>query len=214
MSNKTIRVGRQTAEDAHKTKIKILNGAFELFSTKGFDSTSMRQIGTYVGVSHSTIQHHFGSKLDIWLAIVDRHNAAYITDLNQALEQTTNRDLDSLSLFKSAVLILIKTLFDHPKMLRIICMEYDATNERAQYLTKTLMPTHEHISKLFTAARKESKRLEIYNEETFLIALLGLIASPILLTILSNLLSDTELDSSDFRTKYQCLIMNMLFEES
>lgn len=150
----------------------------------------------------------------IWFAIVDRHNAAYITDLNQALEQTTNSDQDSLSLFKNAVLVLIKILFDHPKMLRLICMEYDATNERAQYLTKTLMPTHHHISKLFNTAKKGSKRLEIYNEETFLIALLGLIASPIILTILSNLLSETELNSPDFRTKYQGLIMNMLFGES
>ncbi|MBM7035733.1 TetR/AcrR family transcriptional regulator [Vibrio ulleungensis] len=213
MSDKTIRVGRQTAEDAHKTKTDILNGAFELFSTKGFDSTSIRQIGNHAGVSHSTIQHHFGSKLDIWFAIVDRYNAAYITDLNQALEHTTNCDQDSLILFKNAVLVLIKTLFDHPKMLRIICMEYDPDSERAQYLTKSMVPTHQHISTLFTAAKKESKRLEIYNEETFLIALLGLISSPILLTILDNLLPETELNSADFQAKYQRLIMNVLFGE-
>ena len=213
MSKKAIRVGRQTAEEAQKTKNDILNGAFELFSTKGFDSTSIRQIGNHAGVSHSTIQHHFGSKLDIWFAIVDRHNAAYLADLNQALEQSKPTALDNLNLFKNAVAVLINTLFEHPKMLRLICMEYDVNNERSQYLTRNLMPTHQHISKLFTAAKKESKRLEIYNEDTFLIVLLGLVSSPILFPILNNLLSNTQMNCPEFKRHYRCLIMHSLFGE-
>lgn len=213
MNKKTIRVGRQTAEEAQKTRNDILNGAFELFSTKGFDSTSIRQIGNHAGVSHSTIQHHFGSKLDIWFAIVDRHNAAYLADLNQTLEQPKTTGLDNFNLFKNAVAVLINTLFEHPKILRLICMEYDVSNERSQYLIRSLMPTHQHISKLFSMAKKESKQLEIYNEDTFLIVLIGLVSSPIIFPILSNLLSNTQMNSHDFKKHYRCLIMNSLFGE-
>lgn len=211
MSNKTIRVGKQTADDAEKTKNDILNGAYELFSTKGFDSTSVREIGISADVSHGTIRHHFGSKLDIWFAIVDRHNAAYVRDLSAALEQAATGEQDNLGLFKSAVEVLINTLFKHPKMLRLISMEYDIDNERSQYLSNNLIHIHRHISKLFRVAREESPQLKIYNEDTFLIALLGLISSPIIFPVMSNLLTDTDINCPNFKTHYQSLIINALF---
>ena len=48
----------------------ILDAAIELFSRHGFDGVSMRTIAMQAGVSKSNIYHHFKSKEDLYLAIM------------------------------------------------------------------------------------------------------------------------------------------------
>lgn len=63
--------GRRSAEDAEKTKCKIMGVAAQLFCEQGFDRVSLRTISEQAGVSHSLIRHHFGSKEKIWQSISD-----------------------------------------------------------------------------------------------------------------------------------------------
>ncbi|MFA0087902.1 TetR/AcrR family transcriptional regulator [Vibrio sp. 10N.261.51.F12] len=211
MSNKTIRVGRQTAGEAVITKNEILGSAFDLFSTKGFDATSIREIAAHADVSHGTIRHHFGSKLDIWFAIVDRHNALYSTELNAALSLEASSEKNELNLFKAAVSVLIKTLYDHPQMIRLISMEYDAENDRSRYLSENIIGMHLYVSQLFDAAKECAPRLKKYTSDTFLVALLGLISAPINFSILNKVIASEDIMSAEFKDHYQSLIMNILF---
>jgi AcrR family transcriptional regulator len=52
------------------TKSKILVVAKKEFATNGYDSTSIRDITNKAGVNVSAINYHFGSKEDLFLAIV------------------------------------------------------------------------------------------------------------------------------------------------
>ncbi|MDR9828771.1 helix-turn-helix domain-containing protein [Vibrio sp. FNV 38] len=63
--------GRRSAEDAEKTKCKIMCVASQLFCEQGFDRVSLRNISERAGVSHSLIRYHFGSKEKIWQSISD-----------------------------------------------------------------------------------------------------------------------------------------------
>ncbi|WP_264875297.1 TetR/AcrR family transcriptional regulator [Vibrio agarivorans] len=63
--------GRRSAEDAEKTKCRIMCVASQLFCEQGFDRVSIRNISEKAGVSHSLIRHHFGSKEKIWQSISD-----------------------------------------------------------------------------------------------------------------------------------------------
>lgn len=51
--------------DNRSTKQKILDAALDLFSTQGFDATSVSQIADEVGIRKASIYSHFSSKQEI-----------------------------------------------------------------------------------------------------------------------------------------------------
>lgn len=58
--------------DADKsTKEKIFNAAIELFSRKGYDAVSIREITRAVGIKESSLYNHFKSKEELFQAIFD-----------------------------------------------------------------------------------------------------------------------------------------------
>lgn len=52
------------------TKSKLLIAAIRVFANKGFEATSVREIGEVAGVSHCSIKYHFSTKNDLWHAAV------------------------------------------------------------------------------------------------------------------------------------------------
>jgi AcrR family transcriptional regulator len=58
--------------DENGTRERILDIALELFSTQGYDKTSLREIAERLGFSKAAIYYHFASKEDILLALHKR----------------------------------------------------------------------------------------------------------------------------------------------
>ncbi len=63
-----------------RTSDRILKKALELFSTRGYEATSVREICEAAGITKPTLYHFFGSKEGVYRALVDgtleRFNAA------------------------------------------------------------------------------------------------------------------------------------------
>ena len=57
--------------DAQSTKKRILNCASELFSEKGFEGTSIREIAKAAGVNLAAINYHFENKDNLYWAIYE-----------------------------------------------------------------------------------------------------------------------------------------------
>jgi TetR/AcrR family transcriptional regulator len=55
-----------------KTRDRIERAALEAFSEMGFDAASTREIAKRAGVKQQLISYHYGSKLGLWKASVDR----------------------------------------------------------------------------------------------------------------------------------------------
>lgn len=55
-----------------RTRGAILDAAEKLFAQKGFDATSLNEVGTAAGVSRGTPGYFFGSKADLHQAVLDR----------------------------------------------------------------------------------------------------------------------------------------------
>lgn len=213
MSPKRLNSGRKKAVEAEITRDHILASASTLFSTKGFDATSLREIAQLADVTHSTITHHFGAKQDIWYAISDRNIADYQQQLAMSLAQVIKNEHEPLAVFKTAVEVLIDTLLRHPQLVRLISMEHDINSERAIYLDDKLNQTHHMVSSLFDQAKAVSPRLQPFNADTFLVALLGLISAPALFPILQKTLTQTDITDANFNPHYKGLIINILFGE-
>jgi AcrR family transcriptional regulator len=55
-----------------RTRAAILDAAEKLFAAKGFDATSLSEVGTCAGVSRGTPGYFFGSKADLYQAVLER----------------------------------------------------------------------------------------------------------------------------------------------
>ncbi len=58
--------------EASDTKSKILDAAEELFMEHGFEATSLRLITTAAGVNLAAVNYHFGSKEELFQAVLTR----------------------------------------------------------------------------------------------------------------------------------------------
>jgi AcrR family transcriptional regulator len=61
--------------EASSTRERILDVALDLFTEKGFDGTSLREIAERLGVTKAALYYHFASKDDILLALHMRLHA-------------------------------------------------------------------------------------------------------------------------------------------
>ena len=63
--------------DNQSTKQKILDAALDLFSTQGFEPTSVSQIADAVGIRKASVYSHFGSKQEILDALLSEVQTQY-----------------------------------------------------------------------------------------------------------------------------------------
>ncbi|HLS47005.1 MAG TPA: TetR/AcrR family transcriptional regulator [Gemmatimonadales bacterium] len=55
-----------------RTRAAILDAAEQLFAERGYDTTSLSDVGTLAGVSRATPGYFFGSKPELYRAVLDR----------------------------------------------------------------------------------------------------------------------------------------------
>jgi AcrR family transcriptional regulator len=73
------------------TKEKIIYESLNLFSTKGFEAISVRDIANAVGIKASSLYNHFKNKQDIFDTIIGRYSR-HITKFFEHIKIDTNQD--------------------------------------------------------------------------------------------------------------------------
>ena len=58
--------------DAERTRAAILDAAERLFAEQGYDATSLTEVGAAAGVSRGTPGYFFGTKAELYQAVLDR----------------------------------------------------------------------------------------------------------------------------------------------
>jgi AcrR family transcriptional regulator len=69
---------RKRAEAKEQTRKRILRAALELFSKKGFDQTTAKQISDRAGIAEGTLFNYFKTKEDVALCFFEEELAAII----------------------------------------------------------------------------------------------------------------------------------------
>lgn len=80
-----------------ETKERILEAALELFSKKGFDSSSVRDIASIIGIKDSSLYFHFKSKQAILDALIEKFigiSMQMMEQMNHILKAVTAIDDD------------------------------------------------------------------------------------------------------------------------
>lgn len=73
----------QHATSSRDTKTAIHRAAVELFSTQGYDKTSLREIAEQVGITKASLYYHYSSKQELLRAIV----GTFLEDVFAVLRQ-------------------------------------------------------------------------------------------------------------------------------
>jgi AcrR family transcriptional regulator len=109
-----------------RTRAAILDAAEKLFAQKGFDATSLNEVGTAAGVSRGTPGYFFGSKADLYQAVLDRS----FTEVREAVRAGRARALASNQTPDAILAGAVSDYFDflaaRPNFIRLI--EREALN--------------------------------------------------------------------------------------
>jgi len=79
----------------------ILDAAVEIFGSKGFTGGTLQEIADQVGMTHAGILHHFGSKHELLLEVLQHRDETDVADLDE------QHIPDGLALFRH----LVRTAF-------------------------------------------------------------------------------------------------------
>ncbi|MBL1073450.1 TetR/AcrR family transcriptional regulator [Nocardia sp. 2] len=67
----TGRAAPGTVVAGRSTKDAIREAAIQLFSAKGFEQSSLREVADAVGITKASLYYHYASKLDLLVAIIE-----------------------------------------------------------------------------------------------------------------------------------------------
>lgn len=78
--------GVRLPRDARRAQ--LLEAAQQVFVTNGYHSAAMDDIAERAGVSKPVLYQHFPGKLELYLALLDKHGGALVRRVREALEST------------------------------------------------------------------------------------------------------------------------------
>ncbi len=66
---------RKTKEEAEKTRQDLLKAALSVFSQKGYTAATLEDVAKEAGVTRGAIYWHFGSKAELYTALLEEYSA-------------------------------------------------------------------------------------------------------------------------------------------
>jgi AcrR family transcriptional regulator len=98
------------------TREKILDVAEALFARRGFSGVGMRELADQLGISKSTLFHHFRSKMQLYYRVLER----VLTRIAEAVQPSLNSGAPATEKLDLWLNALIDALAAHPTTARIL----------------------------------------------------------------------------------------------
>ena len=112
-------VTRTSFSRGERTRRAILDGSYRLIIRQGFAATSMREIAAQSHVALGGIYNHFGSKEEIFRAIIEeRHPFLQVLPVLRSVEGETVEEF-----VRNAARTLVQQLERHPDFLNLMLIE-------------------------------------------------------------------------------------------
>ena len=135
---------RRTQERAEVTRAKLVDSATRLFSEKGFDGVSVRDIETTAGVQRGLLVYHFGSKEAFWKAVADATFGLLRAEYRERLKIL--RDLSERERLAFVIRFHVRFYARHPELSRLMSQEAIHDSWRIRYLVeKHIKPSSEAL---------------------------------------------------------------------
>jgi AcrR family transcriptional regulator len=184
--------GRQSEATAQQTRQRIIQSAQTLFGARGFDGVSLRDIAEHSGVTHGLIRHHFGSKEDIWRAVVDTTFREYLATATKIVEGQVAGTTSALQAVRDVSRTAIVLSARYPEVMRLLLHAGVENGERLDYFMEQLTPLRALMDPLITAVKREGG-LPQFSHESFLLSLVMWGAMPFAMAAFSSELCNLDM---------------------
>ncbi len=101
------------------TRQDILEAAAKIFSEKGFHATSMQDIAEAVHLQKASIYHHFSSKQDILVDILDQALGL----INNRLEIVRSQSFSADEKLRQAMISYLETIAENQNLAAVLLLE-------------------------------------------------------------------------------------------
>jgi TetR/AcrR family transcriptional regulator len=123
---------------------EILRAARREFAQSGYEGTNLRRIAADAGVDVALIAHHFGSKLDLWKAVVDSLATRLLVETAETL--AASNDADVAGRIRRALRRYIDINSDMPELGMLVSQAMQLSGERRDYVYDRLVkPRHDQL---------------------------------------------------------------------
>ena len=82
--------------DGIDTRTRLLDAGAELFTKKGFHGCGLSEVLQHAGVPKGSFYHHFGSKEEFGVALVERASSEHLEELEKIVSDPATPPLDRL----------------------------------------------------------------------------------------------------------------------
>ncbi|RRJ61562.1 TetR/AcrR family transcriptional regulator [Paenibacillus oralis] len=152
-----------------ETKNRLIDSALKVFSAKGFDASTTKDIAKEAGTTDGLIYHYFKSKEELLWAVVDKHSL--IPSLRDAADQT-DPDVPLESLLTKYFGQLLHRLNEKTDLIVMFFGEAQRKPQIREYLVSLI---EEGLKPLYfllkdrTALNEEELRLAVRNIQTAMV---------------------------------------------
>ena len=101
------------------TRAGILEAAARIFSEKGFHATSMQDVADAVHLQKASLYHHFSSKQEILVEILDQA----LDLINTRLEAVMSQDLSADKKLRQAMVTYLETVAENQSLAAVLLLE-------------------------------------------------------------------------------------------
>ncbi|MGL6312854.1 TetR/AcrR family transcriptional regulator [Vibrio sp. WXL103] len=191
------KVGRQNQQDAMLTRKQILESAYELFSYKGVEGTSLREIGHHTGIAHATITHHFGNKNQVCHAVISYYAERYCREIC-TLAQEANHHQSQIDIFNLLATQLVDITLEYSGLFRLLgALKHDDFSQYAAIIAD-IESAHGDLMPLFQQAKHSPNHSIRFSFNSFMLLLIGAASVP---NILENAYySDKDTQTTSYKS--------------
>lgn len=141
------------------TRERVLQTAQSLFAERGYRGTSLRDIARKIGIKAPSLLHHFPSKQQLYIAVLDR--------IFQGMEEAAGRLMvgkgSAQDKLRHAIEDSIDFMVEHPEQVRLLWKEWSDESGMARQLIKRRIPPLNaiEVNFIFQGQRAGEFRAEI-----------------------------------------------------
>src|SRR3954454_19559823 len=128
---------------------KVLSAGLELFGERGYDATSIAEIGLRAGIAKSVLYHYFGSKAGLWEEVA----VAQTRELIKAVAEAVPDDPDAPRL-RAGVDAYLAFLAERPSAWRLLLRDPPADRELLKIHKRLARRREQALHRLLTQRAK------------------------------------------------------------
>jgi AcrR family transcriptional regulator len=204
------KLGKQPRDVSEKTKQTVLKAALKIFAHEGFHNAKLRDISSLAGTTHSLIRHHFGSKDDLWKAVVDYGLNLQEKNLLRIIKSRESDD--AVELFKDFIKSYVSTIAQKPELSKILLHDNSRSSPHLDYLIERQKQLHSIIEPVFKDVQK-CGYFKGFDHDSFLVYVRALVETPIATRDITNQLLRDDILSQKGITIHTERVLRFLFHE-